>query len=357
MATSPTPEPATVRLKLDGKEVSAREGSTILEAMQAHQLSAPTLCHDARLDPYGGCRMCIVEVEGMPRPVPSCATKISDGMEIRTGSEQIDEQRKTLTELLMMEHLGGKGDGVGHDDLELLARDYGVEPIFKLKSHREPYEDRNKFIGLDADNCILCNRCVRYCDEVMMCSALTLTGKGAEGHVQPTGGASFLDTDCELCGGCVSTCPTGALYDKRALGTKDEEVTKTTTTCTYCGVGCQLDLHAKDDKIVKVGTKVGVPVSEGNLCVKGRFAFDFVDHPDRLKVPLVRNEDGELVEASWDEALDRCTEGLQGVKDRHGAQALGFLTSSRCTNEENYLLQKLGRGVIGTNSVHSCAAT
>ena len=357
MATHPRPEPETVRLKLDGRDITARAGSTILEAMQAHQQSAPTLCHDPRLDPYGGCRMCVVEVEGMPRPVPSCATKISEGMEVRSSSEKIEAHRKTLTELLMMEHLGGKGDGVGHDDLELLAREYDVEPIFKLKSHREPYEDRNEFIGLDPDNCILCNRCVRYCDEVMMCSALTLTAKGPEGHIQPTRGESFLDTDCELCGGCVSTCPTGALYDKRAIGTRDEELEKTTTTCTYCGVGCQLELHSKDGEIKKVGTTIGAPVSEGNLCVKGRFAFDFVDHPDRLKVPLIRNESGELVEASWDEALDRCAEGLSGVKERHGAQALAFLTSSRCTNEENYLLQKVGRGVIGTNSVHSCAAT
>jgi predicted molibdopterin-dependent oxidoreductase YjgC len=191
----------------------------------------------------------------------------------------------------------------------------------------------------------------------MLCSALTLTGKGAGGYIQPTGGASFLDTDCELCGGCVSTCPTGALYDKRALGTQDGKVDKTTTTCTYCGVGCQLDLHVEQNKIVKIGTKIGAPVSEGNLCVKGRFAFDFVDHPDRLTAPLVRNAGGELVEASWDDALDRVAEGLQGVSDRHGTQALAFLSSSRCTNEENYLLQKLGRGVMGTNSVHSCAAT
>jgi predicted molibdopterin-dependent oxidoreductase YjgC len=191
----------------------------------------------------------------------------------------------------------------------------------------------------------------------MLCSALTLTDKGPGGYIQTTRGASFLDTDCELCGGCVSTCPTGALYDKRALGTQDSKVEKTTTTCTYCGVGCQLDLHVEQNKIVKVGTKIGAPVSEGNLCVKGRFAFDFVDHTDRLTVPLIRNDDGELVEASWDDALDRVAEGLQGVSDRHGAQALAFLTSSRCTNEENYLLQKLARAVAGTNSVHSCAAT
>lgn len=348
---------ADVTFTLDGAKVTGGEGQTILQVMQAHKKNVPNLCNDPRLDPYGGCRTCVVDVEGQPRPVPACATPVTEGMVVHSNSASVEDQRKTLIELLMMEHLGGKGDGVGHDDLALLAREYDVQPLFKLKSHRQPYEDRNKFIGLDADNCILCNRCVRYCDEVMLCSALTLTDKGPGGHIQPTRGESFLDTDCELCGGCVSTCPTGALYDKRALGTQDDRVAKTTTTCTYCGVGCQLDLHVEENKIVKVGTKIGAPVSEGNLCVKGRFAFDFVDHPDRLTAPLIRNAVGELVEASWDEALDRAAEGLRGVQERHGSQALAFLTSSRCTNEENYLLQKLGRGVVGTNSVHSCAAT
>ncbi|NIM00579.1 MAG: molybdopterin-dependent oxidoreductase [Acidobacteria bacterium] len=348
---------ADVTFTLDGSTVTGRRGQTILQVMQAHQRNVPNLCNDPRLDPYGGCRTCVVEVEGSPRPVPACATPIAEGMVVRSESGPVEDYRKTLVELLMMEHLGGEGDGVGHDDLALLARDYDVEPLFELPSHRRPYKDRNEFIGLDADNCILCNRCVRYCEEVMLCSALTLTGKGPGGHIQPTRGESFLDTDCELCGGCVSTCPTGALYDKRALGTQDTQVAKTTTTCTYCGVGCQLDLHVEDNKIVKVGTRIGAPVSEGNLCVKGRFAFDFVDHPDRLKMPLVRNDAGELVEASWDDALDRVAEGLNGVRERHGSQKLAFLTSSRCTNEENYLLQKLARGVMGTNSVHSCAAT
>lgn len=354
---SPAPEKVLVTFTLDGATVTGHKGQTILQAMQAHKKNVPNLCNDPRLDPYGGCRTCVVDVEGQPRPVPSCATPVTDGMVVHSQSESIKNHRKTLVELLMMEHLGGTGDGVGHDDLELLAREYDVEPLFKLESHRRPYMDRNQFIGLDPDNCILCNRCVRYCHEVMLCSALTLTGKGPGGHIQPTRGQSFLDTDCELCGGCVSTCPTGALYDKRALGTRDDEVEKTTTTCTYCGVGCQLDLHVEQNKIVKVGAKIGAPVSEGNLCVKGRFAFDFVDHPDRLTAPLIRNAAGELVEASWDDALDHVAESLQRVSDRHGPQALAFLTSSRCTNEENYLLQKLARGVMGTNNVHSCAAT
>lgn len=354
---SPVRHEELVTFTLDGKQVTARKGATILQALQASRDTLPNLCNDPRLEPYGGCRTCIVEVQGAPRPVPSCATPVTDGMVVESRSERVEAHRKTLTELLMMEHLGGPGGGVAQDELALLAEEYEVEPLFRLESHRAPYSDRNLFIGFDPDNCMLCNRCVRYCDEVMMCSALTLTGKGPGGHVEPTGAKSFLDTDCELCGGCVSTCPTGALYDKRALGTRDQDVARTDTTCTYCGVGCQLELHVKNDEIVKVGTRTDVPVSEGNLCVKGRFAFDFVDHPDRLKVPLVRNEGGDLVEASWGEALDRCAEGLRSVQEEHGPDALAFLTSSRCTNEENYLLQKLARGVVGTNNVHSCAAT
>jgi predicted molibdopterin-dependent oxidoreductase YjgC len=354
---SPVPQAAAVSFLLDGKKMTARAGSTILEAMQAHQQNVPNLCYDPRLDPYGGCRLCVVDVEGAPRPMPSCATEVTEGMVVTSRSEKVEAHRDTLVELFMMEHQTGKGDGVGHDQLEMMAEERGVETLFKLESHRVAYEDRNRFIGFDTDSCILCNRCVRYCDEVMMCSALTLTEKGAEGHITPTGGASFLDTDCELCGGCVSTCPTGALYDKRALGTLDAEVEKVATTCTYCGVGCQLDLHVDEDKIAKVGTRNDVPVSEGNLCVKGRFVFDFVDHPDRLTVPLVRDAAGELQPATWDEALDRCAQGMQGVIDEHGPDALALLTSSRCTNEENYLLQKLARGVVGTNNVHSCAAT
>jgi NADH-quinone oxidoreductase subunit G len=178
----------------------------------------------------------------------------------------------------------------------------------------------------------------------------------------PRGGRSWLDTECELCGGCLSVCPTGAIYEKFVEGEPaghEERLVRTKTTCTFCGVGCQVDLNVDPDtkRIVKVTSDPSYVSNEGNLCVKGRFAFNFVHHPDRLTMPLVRGEDGKLHSASWPAALRAAAQGLTRVRDRHGPQAIGFLSSARTTNEECYLVQKLARAVIGTNSVHSCEAT
>jgi predicted molibdopterin-dependent oxidoreductase YjgC len=195
----------------------------------------------------------------------------------------------------------------------------------------------------------------------MQCSALSLEGRGGHARIVPTWGRSWLDTECELCGGCLSVCPTGAIYEKFLEGTTEPEraLTKVKSTCTFCGVGCQVDLNVDPDtkRIVKVTSDPSYVSNDGNLCVKGRFAFNFVHHPDRLTEPLVRGGDGELRETSWDKALRAAAEGLSLVRDRYGPQAIGFLSSARCTNEENYLVQKLARAVIGTNSVHSCEAT
>jgi predicted molibdopterin-dependent oxidoreductase YjgC len=196
----------------------------------------------------------------------------------------------------------------------------------------------------------------------MQCSALSLEGRGPDARIVPTWGKSWLDTECELCGGCLSVCPTGAIYEKFVEGAPpahEQHLQKTKTTCTFCGVGCQIDLNVDPEtkRIVKVTSDPGYVSNDGNLCVKGRFAFNFVHHPDRLTTPLIRGEDGKLHEASWDDALAAAAAGLQRVKAEHGAQSIGFLSSARTTNEECFLTQKLARAVIGTNSVHSCEAT
>jgi predicted molibdopterin-dependent oxidoreductase YjgC len=264
--------------------------------------------------------------------------------------------------MLLAEHLNASPAGRPNELLEL-ADDLGVEaPLVLPDAKREPYEDRDLLMGYDPDACILCARCVRYTQEVMQCSALSLEGRGAEARVVPTWGRGWLDTECELCGGCLSVCPTGALYEKFEEGAppgREAALTRTKTTCTFCGVGCQVDLNVDPEtkRIVKVTSDPSYVSNEGNLCVKGRFAFNFVHHPDRLTQPLIRGDDGELHPASWDEALSAAAGGLSRVKERHGPQAVGFLASARLTNEENYLIQKLARGVIGTNSVHSCEAT
>ncbi len=349
-----------VEFTLDGRTVSAPEGELIVHAAARHGTFIPTLCHDSKLDPYGGCRMCVVEVEGSPRPMPACATRITEGMVLSTNGPITGFQR-TLTEMLLSEHLNASPGGRPNELLDM-ANELGAEaPLILPDAKREEYDDRNRLMGYDPDACILCNRCVRYTQEVMQCSALSLEGRGGEARIVPTWGLSWLDTECELCGGCLSVCPTGAIYEKFEEGTERTErsLEQVRTTCTFCGVGCQIDLNLDPETkhIVKVTSKDEYLPNEGNLCVKGRFAFNFVHHPDRLTEPLVRGEDGELHATTWEHALETAAAGLRGVAERHGPQAIGFLSSARLTNEENYLIQKLARTGVGTNSVHSCEST
>ncbi len=349
-----------IELTLDGRTVPAEEGELLLHALNRNGACIPTLCHDDKLEPYGGCRMCLVSVEGAPRPVPACAVKVEPEMSVSTNG-QIPQLRKTLTEMLLVEHLATGGAGRPDELLDLAVDLQASAPFVLPDAKREPYEDRNVYMGYNPDSCILCNRCVRYTQEVMQCSALTFEGRGPEARVVPTHGYSWLDTECELCGGCLSVCPTGALFEKNIPepARPESALRKVKSTCTYCGVGCQVDLNVdpETNRIVKITSDPSYVSNEGNLCVKGRFAYQFVHHPDRLTTPLIRREDGELHPASWEEALETAARGLLTVKERHGPQAIGLLSSARLTMEENYLVQKLGRTVIGTNSVHSCEAT
>jgi len=349
-----------VEFTLDGRQVSANEGELLVHAAARHGTFIPTLCHDDKLDPYGGCRMCVVDVEGAPRPMPACATRVDEGMVVSTNGSITDFQR-TLTEMLLAEHLNASPGGRPNELLDL-ANELGAKaPLVLPDAKREEYDDRNQLMGYDPDACILCARCVRYTQEVMQCSALSLEGRGGHSRVVPTWGLSWLDTECELCGGCLSVCPTGAIYEKFEEGTKQPERTleQVRTTCTFCGVGCQIDLNLdpQTKHIVKVTSKDEYLPNEGNLCVKGRFAFNFVHHPDRLTQPLVRGVDGELQPTTWEHAIETAATGLKNVIAEHGPQSVGFLSSARLTNEENYLIQKLARTGVGTNSVHSCEST
>jgi predicted molibdopterin-dependent oxidoreductase YjgC len=352
---------AIVEFTLDGKRASAPEGELLVHAAARHNVFIPTLCHDDKLEPYGGCRACVVDVEGSPRPMPACATRVSEGMVVSTNTN-VPQLRKTLTEMLLAEHLNASPGG-RPNELQGLATELGAEAPFVLPdAKREPYEDRNRLMGYDPDACILCNRCVRYTQEVMQCSALSLEGRGPTARIVPTHGHSWLDTECELCGGCLSTCPTGAIYEKFLQGSPaghEAVLEKVKSTCTFCGVGCQIDINVdrETQRIVKVTSDPGYVSNEGDLCVKGRFAFNFVHHPDRLTEPLVRGEDGELHPATWEHALQAAAKGLKEVKERHGPQTIGVLASARLTMEENFLIQKLARTALQTHSVHSCEAT
>jgi NADH-quinone oxidoreductase subunit G len=350
----------TVEFVLDGRAVSAPDGELLVHAAARHGVFIPTLCHDEKLDPYGGCRMCVVAVEGAQRPVPACAERVREGMVASTDSSS-PQFRRTLAEMLLAEHLAPDPGGRPNELVDLAQELEAEAPFVLPDAAREEYHDRNTLMGYEPGACILCNRCVRYTQEVMMCSALTFEGRGPDARIVPTHGHSWLDTECELCGGCLSVCPTGAIHEKFLTGTTTPErgLQKVKSTCTFCGVGCQIDLNVDPEtkRIAKITSDPSYVSNDGNLCVKGRFAFNFVHHPDRLTEPLVRGEDGELHPTTWEHALQVAADGLKGVKERHGAQAIGVLSSARLTNEENYLIQKLARTAIGTNSVHSCEAT
>ena len=358
-------------ITLQGRRVAFEPGETVLEVARRNKIEIPTLCHDPRLDPAGACRTCLVEIEGWRRMPPACATPASDGMEVTVESERIDRHRKSLLALYLTDHPKDReqSEKGAPDQLLDMAERYAAPKDWgsMIPKRAARPGDRNPYIHFEAETCILCARCTRYCDEIEGVSAITLAGRGAETTIATVDGLSLLDTTCEMCGGCIDVCPTGAMGEKLPLvrGDKPErELEKVRTTCNFCGVGCQLDLNVDRaanegrGRLVKVTSPpVGTTTNDGNLCVKGRFAYDFIHHEERLTVPLVRGADGELHEATWEAALQRAAQGLKGVAERHGADGLGFVSSSRCTMEENYLVQKLSRAVFRTNNVHQCAAT
>lgn len=358
-------------LILNGQEVSFGDGDTVLEVAQRAGEEIMTLCHDPRLRPVGACRTCLVEIKGWRRLAPSCATKAEAGMDITCKNERIERHQKALLSLYLSDNVeaAATDDSADPSELHALASQVGAAIDWpRMAAQRfERASDRNPYVQYRADRCILCARCTRYCEEVESVSAISLAGRGAATTIATVDNRSLLDTSCELCGGCIAVCPTGAMTEKKPLSLTlkpARELEKVRTTCNYCGVGCQMDLNI--DRSANEGRGVvakitspdaGVVPNDGNLCVKGRFAYQFIDHKDRLTKPLVRGEDGELRETSWEDALRIAADGLQGVAKRHGANSLGFISSSRCTGEENYLVQKLSRAVFGTNNVHQCAAT
>jgi len=359
----------SARLVLQGRELAFTPGETILEVAARNGIAIPTLCHDPRLEPAGACRTCLVEVEGQRRLLPACATKAAEGMRVTVENARIERHRKTLLALYLTDH-PERSEGPGAPDRLLeMAERFGAPRDWGRLPHRreERAGEDNPYIRFRADLCILCARCTRYCAEVEAVHAITLAGRGSETTIATAGQAPLFETTCEMCGGCIDVCPTGAMTEALPLAAgapPDAELEKVRTTCNYCGVGCQLDLNVERKanggrgRVVKVTSPApGTTTNDGNLCVKGRFAYGFVEHPDRLASPWIRGADGKLHEASWEEALAAAAAGLRGVRERHGADALGFVSSSRCTMEENYLVQKMARAVFRTNNVHQCAAT
>lgn len=352
----------TGTMTLDGEPVTFTEGETIYEVAERHRKNIPTLCYDPRLEPFGGCRLCVVEVEGVRNPVASCTTKATSGMVVRTSTPPVEAHRKTLLELVASENRELDVDplrGYASQELTALVERYGARTgrFAGKRSGSARSDDVNPFIVRDYDLCISCYRCVRVCAEQEGDYAISVRDRGFDTQITTEFGGLLEDSACTFCGQCVQTCPTGALADRKALRGTDlpGELRKTRTICPYCGVGCSVDLITKGEKIVGVQPAMDGPANHGALCVKGQFAYDFVQHPDRLTTPLVRDEDGALRPASWDTALDRAASGFRQAVDEHGRHSVYAIASGRAPNEAAYLVQKFMRAGLGTNQVDNCS--
>lgn len=349
-----------ITLTIDGKEVTVKRGSTILEAAEKAGIEIPTLCHDKRLIPYGSCRICVVEQKGREgRFMAACFFPVRQGMEILTNTPGVIETRRANLELLLVNHPleCPVCDAGGNCDLQKLTYEYEVfENPYRLK-HEEGERDLWKerpYIGTMAvrqlDRCILCGRCVRMCSELVGLGEIQFLGRGVESSI----GTDFnRPLDCEFCGQCVDTCPVGALTLK--LNSREWELEKTPTVCGYCGLGCALLFGTKQDKVKVIFSDDGIGANERNLCSKGRFGWGYIYNDERLKEPYIR-QNGKLVPCSWAEAFGAVAKGFRDIKEKEGPDKIGGIGSTRLTNEEAYLFQKFMRAVIGTNNVDSSGA-
>jgi formate dehydrogenase major subunit len=335
------------RITIDGRSEDIDEGLTILDALRRTGTELPALCHDDRVVPAGVCRLCLVEVRGTAKPVPACATTIVEGMEITTRTEAVENGRREILEMLACRMPASSGD----DRLSIAMRAYGVVP----RGAPDPalVDDSHPYIRVDMTKCIDCFLCERICHELQ--GQDTWHAIERDGHLRlvPDTGDPLGVSSCVSCGACADACPSGAIED-RTLSVLGRPARFTRTTCPYCGVGCELEVGTRADQIVQIRPALDAVVNKGHTCVKGRYAFGYVDATDRITTPLVR-EGATWREVSWQQAIDVVATRLAAIRDVAGPSSIGVLGSARATNEDNYVAQKLARVVLGTNNVDCCA--
>lgn len=354
-----------ITLTVNGKEarnqrVTGKQGQTVLEVLRDNGIPIPTLCYHPQMPPYGGCRLCIVEIENMRGLPPSCTTPAADGMIVHTHTEKLLRVRKTVLELLLAygDHNCLLCEQNGCCELQNLVYEHGIDHVrFKSQFVAKPKDDTNPMIVRDNNKCVLCGRCVRACLQVQVNGTIDVAARGSDSFITTFNNSSLKESSCVYCGQCVQSCPVGALTERKAKGKGLAwELEKVRTTCPYCGVGCQMWLHVKDGRIAKVTAVENGAPNDGRLCVKGRFGYDFIYSEERLKTPLIR-ENGGFREASWEEALDLVVAKFQEIIRNYGPDAIAGVSSSRSINEDSYQMQKLFRSVIGTNNIDNCART
>jgi formate dehydrogenase major subunit len=351
----------TVSLDIDGVSVTVPEGTSIMRAAATVGRQIPKLCATDTLKAFGSCRLCLVEVEGRKGYPASCTTLVAEGIKVHTESPKLTQLRRGVMELYISDH---PLDCVtcpanGHCELQDMAEDLDLtESRYGLsgKNHQSlPADTSNPYFSFDPTMCIVCSRCVRACDEVQGTFALTIQGRGFNSKVSASQNDPFLASECVSCGACVEACPTVALTEKSVIAMgRPERVA--TTTCAYCGVGCSFNAEVKDGQVVRMAPNRNGHANHGHACVKGRFAFGYATHPDRVTTPMVRRSINEpWQQVSWDEAIGHAASEFRRIQAKYGRDSIGGITSSRCTNEETFLVQKLVRAAFGNNNVDTCA--
>ena len=350
---------AEVRVEIDGQSLDVPAGTNILRAAALAGIPVPKLCATDRLNAFGSCRLCLVEVEGRAGTPASCTTPVADGMQVHTQTERLARLRRGVMELYISDHPLDCLTCADNGDCELqdMAGIVGLRDVRYASGldHQEAAKDEsNPYFTFDPAKCIACSRCVRACDEIQGTHALTITGRAFLSQVA-TGADNFFDSDCVSCGACIQECPTAALTETSIIehGVPDRTVA---TTCGYCGVGCSFKAELKGDQVVRMIPAKDGQANHGHSCVKGRFAWGYANHPDRVLAPMIREQVTDPWRTvSWDEAIAYAAKRLLDIQSRHGPKSIGAISSSRCTNEEVWLVQKMVRAAFGNNNIDTCA--